>query len=422
MVPQMVFQANIAFNVVNVLVHSTGLYLLVTIYTRTQSTRRKPQALFIMNIALAELSSNAWLLLSNALGVANFKILHVSNSINDTHYGSNSLNDTHHGSKSICDWNAEVNAFYLGVFVNFMLSMFYITGDRLLYILCFVKYPIHWSLSKTKVLLMITWSICLVISCLFLLVKHIIGKHVLHVQIFIYIHILALLVLIYFLFALFTYVSICVVFMSSNSNHQFPRRNQVGTTDPSQVRRIAPPHRSVLRAVFKKSKLYVSFLLISFFLLLNVVPSLLRSVLYYTDYFSVTHEESLPFKMYVYISTALSDIADGIIYIFLQPNVRRLLMLKVRWCCPWLSDASRALEFCIEPETTAVQCDQEAATVPTALQKRSRGGNRSLRKPRASSCNLWKRTMVKTNTSEVKVQLLATIFRKAKVLVVQIYG
>ena len=83
-------------------------------------------------------------------------------------------------------------------------------------------------------------------------------------------------------------------------------------------------YTSWIGRVFKTTNFHIPFLLISTYLVLTVIPSITRSFLYLLGY-RVPYE----WTFFYLCSVRVSYTVDGIIYVFLQRRVRRLLWLKI---------------------------------------------------------------------------------------------
>ena len=114
------------------------------------------------------------------------------------------------------------------------------------------------------------------------------------------------------LFLLFAVVSYLIMFLKYIKS----RRSSMST------------HQSKF-FLFRTSKFYVSLLLITSFIILSVIPSLIMS--------SSPIDESLNNNyLYLEITSVLSDTVDGVIYVLLYAPVRTILKMKVisiyNWC------------------------------------------------------------------------------------------
>ena len=110
----------------------------------------------------------------------------------------------------------------------------------------------------------------------------------------------------------------------------------------SNKQRVARGHISAFQ-VFKRSRFYVSLLLIASFLLLMMVPLLVYALS------RITHHR-LPNSaaLYVDCSILLADTADAVIYVFLHRPVFQLLQRKGRSLAPQLLRETTAMSFLLE--------------------------------------------------------------------------
>ena len=61
---------------------------------------------------------------------------------------------------------------YTSFLLVYVLTLFYITADKLFSIVFNIKYPVYWNVRKTKYLLAITWCLALMVSLSFCCVIH----------------------------------------------------------------------------------------------------------------------------------------------------------------------------------------------------------------------------------------------------------
>jgi hypothetical protein len=311
-----IFVIILTFDIVNIVMHGMGTWLLACTYMRGQ---KSTQTLYLINLALSELIKNMVRLIWELIVVVSPAYFSHPTAFVYTHIFSVS-----------------------GVFYNYMLSMFYITGDRLLHIILNLRYPVYWSIGKTKRLLICTWVFCLTISTSLILVYHFIFKSAM-IKYEVYLDIIRLyipftLYIISLLFAIVTYTVMFLTFARSRSNT------------------IAP--QSSLFNIFINSRFFICVLLMTSFLLLTVIPNLIRLFAFAT---SITLSKQV--WLYIFLSTLLSDFIDAIVYIFLQPDVRKLLLIKLS--CGILRNVLGTRQHQVQPPPSvpmdsadAVVCDQ----------------------------------------------------------------
>ena len=293
-----IFVISVMFNILNIVMHGVGTWLLLCTYIRRQ---KSTQTLYLINLALAELIRNMLLLIWNSVVV---------------------VSSTYKVCLATECWYVYV-FLVSGVFYNYMVSMYYITGDRLLHIILNVKYPVYWSVGKTKRLSICTWVFCLTINTSLTLVYHFIYKSTMYKDILV-VYIPCALFIVYVLFAILTYTVMFLKFARS--------------------RRNTAPHSSLFN-IFINSRFFVSLLLISSFLLLTVIPTLIRSFMFLTG-----NRISKQIYLYVNVSARLSDFIDAIIYIFLQPDIRKLLLIKLS--CGLLRNTLNTRQLQLQPPSS----------------------------------------------------------------------
>ena len=209
--------------------------------------------------------------------------------------------------------HASITVAYFGEFVlntgmiyQCFMAMILLTADRLMCILLGIRYPMYWSSKKTLVTIMCTWLISLttiIAVCLYANTLHdhkSIGKLQRVIQI-----LWATFALSFLTFAIFSYAVMFQKFLLS--------RRSLTTSDTEPL--------SAWKT-FRKSKFFVCVMLVSSFLVLWVLPTVINTI---GSLPTALPERNSPILQYVLISVILSDTADGIIYVFLTPDVRNLL-------------------------------------------------------------------------------------------------
>ena len=291
-----ILSTRISLGVVNILMLGLGVYLLVNVYRK----QRRIQYLLLTNLASSELVKNAVLLVRNSL-----KIAYISS--------SSKTKASRLFTSFVC-----MDAVVAGLNYNYILAMLYLTADRILNIILNLKYPVYCTISKCSILLVVTWSLCLTGSLVYSLCVYLIGyreikKH--GVVGVINVHIPTGVYVIYVIFAIVVYVLIFVHF--ARSYRQFHRIQPPLTNTTTQTSNASS--QSTFVYIFKHSRFYVSIVIISSYLTIMVVPNLIRSGFTGSNF-------SKQFSLYYYTSSALSDTVDSMVYVFLQPKVRRLLL------------------------------------------------------------------------------------------------
>ena len=273
-------------NIVNITLHSLGLYVLVLAYKIGQNSN---QQLFLVNLSFAELFQNITRLVWYALTLS-WRISRSPTVATISNYIIGINNTT---------------AFYMTISALFLLTL-----DRLLSVLLGMRYRIHCTRGRTKTLLFSILIANLFIGLFIVLVIYLIGEVRIYGDIFIKIifYIITTLFVLFVIFAISSYAIIFHAFVTSR-------------------RETSTPQASLFR-IFRESHFINSLLLICNFLFLAVFPSLIVS------FSSINHINlTRKFHFYVNISYTLSDTADGIIYIFASPSVRNILSRKVASLC-----------------------------------------------------------------------------------------
>ena len=273
-------------NIINVFLHSTGIYLLCCLYKRC---RYKIQQLYLINLSIAECIMN----LFEALILFGI-FVPVSN-------------DTAQILDIFIDYVLIVQ--FTGIAIVIYCVMIYITLDRLLDISLNIEYPVYWDESKAKYLLILTWvlsAIYTLTTCLMYKFVEFDWKAVAYKYIFPTLE---------FSFVVLTIITYSYIF------HKFKKSRVIPTTSGSDMKQNVNAFTA-----FRNSKFFISVLLILTFLLFMVIPDLV-----YLFVGTVGGNKSPVLLTACWISYAISNLADACIYIFLQPDVKRHLWKKLHF-------------------------------------------------------------------------------------------
>lgn len=278
-----------ALQVLNVLIHAFGLYLLLCVFHDGNSN---VQLIYILNLCVSEL-------LINLIGVV---ILSVSFCF------AHSSHETIIVLQNVYQFLIVV--LETGILLVYYMCMFIITLDRLMEILLNIRYPIFWNEIRAKRLMICIWIVCLAIGITLstLTYTYRMSFETTFIQ-----YIYPTLDVSFLLLAALTYIFIFKKFKSS---------------------RVAPIrlHRASVQVikltviqVLKKSQFKVPILLITSFLLLMEVPNLV----FLFENVLLHQRKSQGFIAYSVISILISYLVDGYIYIFLQAKVKAKMKKKL---------------------------------------------------------------------------------------------
>ena len=275
-------------SILNVLLHTLGLYLLLTIYKNGKN--ETPQQLFLIHLTVCEILINFFGILRGVDDI-------ISESTNCGEIDSLLVN---------------VNEYvmilsFTGVSVVYYITMIYLTVDRLADILLNIKYHLYWDTRRTNVLMCITWIAGLLLSGIISLLYKFTGFEWENVF---YKYFLPILNFSFITISLVTYVCIFRIYKRTHDT----KWGQRGT------RRALSSWQ-----VFRRSRFYVSVLMILTFLVFMVIPDLS-----YLFLVVIRGDKTRDFLLLCcYISYGICNIIDAWIYIYLQAPVRRLLIRKL---------------------------------------------------------------------------------------------
>ena len=277
---------------INIILHLVGCYLLKNIYHNRKKT---VQQLYLIHLSTIEAMKNVCYLIGN-----------VSNIIYLSKYPIFSIKI----ARGISYYIMAITT--TGVYLSYFLAMTYLTVDRLLHVLLHMKYSMFWTINKARKLLIVTCIVNFGISATFALVYYFIRDDNIMVTIIENIFNIYVPTVLYTIFVILAVVSYIIMFLKFADSRRVTMQ-----TDPDA------PRQSLFR-IFLNSRFFVSIILVMSYLIFMIIPSLIRVFYYIAD----VHMPDILFE-YINISVTLSDTADGIIYIFMDRSVRKLLVKKV---------------------------------------------------------------------------------------------
>ena len=265
----------VTIEALNIILQIIGLKLLFSMYTRRGNDT---QRLFLFNLASSQL-------LWNVVAI-----------IKDTMMRSSGEVDLDKEDYHLRDC---IEIFFsTGIGYNVILAMFYFTGDRLLHFLLHAKYERYWSISKSKILILVTWLSNILLSFLLAglhnlkLLSEAIHKNMTR-------YFLLSIMCIYLIFSIIVY---CILF-------KLYRQSEKARLQKSSMSANASTYH-----IFKNTKFYIAVMIVATYLLLTVIPSMVFSI------WKLTHKENkLTVVMLIYSnSTRLSHTVDAVLYIYFK--------------------------------------------------------------------------------------------------------
>ena len=299
----------LSLDIANVLFQFFCCYLLRLIHKKENGS--STNQLFVLNLAFSELYANILLTLRDVFNI----FIELSDK-----------------KDLVRKWFWCLNIYFVtGVCYIYILAMFYITGDRLFHVLLHFKYHAYWNIEKAKKLIRGTWLVNIIISMgaalfTFLHCHHVIYE--INLSRILSVYVLSIFYSIFLIFAVVTYVCMFLKYATS-------RRESM--MNPTELRMSARKRRkkpSVVKRksftlfnLFIRSKFFTSIVLVLTYLVLTVIPSLVRTMFYLTGC-----KPHYAFSFWYYVSMRVSYTVDGIIYTFLQKKVIHLVKQRCRVC------------------------------------------------------------------------------------------
>ena len=277
-------------DVVNIMIHVLGLYLLLCLYKGRQKIS---QHLFLINLSISSLIKNT---LYAYFDITNIVMFHTSTK----HKFLENLYDYVY-----LTFGSVAHDYYL-------LSLFYLTCDRLMVTIFHVRYSSLWSLLKTKVLLTCTAFLLLTI---WLTTYNVLG--VVHNWNMTFVRsqtdkMIAVYIPTSFnlLFLFFATIAYYAMFSKFRTNRRISTSTHISSMD-----------------IFRRSRFHVAVLLLTSSLVLVVLPNLL-----FTISTTCTCEllKTDAFGYYFSISVTVSDGVDGLIYVMCYNPVTILFKRKFK--------------------------------------------------------------------------------------------
>lgn len=273
--------AYICLNSLNILIHGLGFFLLLVLYKKGHKTS---QRLYLLNLSFSELLQNFFRLLIHSIIL--HRLLHSLRGIGKIGHCIVYVTNT-------------------GVYYQCFFSVCLLTGDRLLSMR--TGYGKDWSLRRRINIIRLSWALNIMASVgifFYMYFFRIENNTAYSIDNIITIYIPTSLFIAFLVFAVFTYTIMFYKFFASN-----------------QI--IHQKSTSVLET-FRQSKFFISVIIVSTFLFLMVIPGLVATVMIIGG-----NPPHPMFVIYLNISVTLNDTTDGLIYVFLQPDVKRLFKEKL---------------------------------------------------------------------------------------------
>ena len=260
--------------------HILGSYLLIYQY---RNGVQNPQQLFLINLAATESIINFLKCLSSILYMASPTALYIQQCQPYVRtlrgYGFNSV---------------------------YYLTMIYLTFDKLFDIILNIKYPLYWNEKRTSNLLKVTWTITITTAITISIIYHYTGYDFLGI-------------LDMYVYPIFDFVFIIVAILTYGFIfHQYKETRMPPTQNTSN---IASPSAF---QVFVKSRFYIPVLLISTFVVFMAIPEMIHLSFVYME-----RKPGVTMKTTLKIFWSFSYLGDAIIYIWMKPSVKKLLMRKL---------------------------------------------------------------------------------------------
>lgn len=305
----------LVLNLLNVLFHSIGAYLLISMYT---ASTRKTQQIYLINLSISEC-------MINLLEMCRI----ICTLIPSTSSTLKQITEIRHYTLIVS---------FTGISVVYYFVMIYLTVHKLLEIELSIRYPLYWDERKAKYLLISTWIFAF-ISCATVSALHNIFDFQWQDPFFKYFY-----VPIEFAFIILALTTYGFIFFKYRQS-QLKMPGGMVTTQSYRRRRSTVE-------IFQQSRFSAVLLLIVTFLFFMVVPDIVY--LFVAILYDIKSEILLTA---CWISYAISNLVDAYIYIFMQHDVRHKLWTVLRSCCDHVNQRSlekTSITTQVEPEFKGV--------------------------------------------------------------------
>lgn len=277
----------ILIQVVNVLLHTGGLYLIASL---RKNGKANVQILLVMNLSISELMLNMTYIVMFALNIR-------------------FTAEPSHEILNVMKYTDIIS----GLCVNlvYYLTMIYISINKMLEVLMNLKYEVYCNKNNAKNLLFSTWLLAMIV-CTFAIISEIFLDFRHHTP----------------MTCFYTTLDIVFILIAITSHsyifYQY-RQSQNGPNFRKTLFR--KKYTQSLWRTFKGSRFYLSFFLITAFVVLTIIPKLIA-------FFVFPHLDNNRLKLVigimVGISYHISFMVNGFIYVFMHKSVKKILLKKFR--------------------------------------------------------------------------------------------
>lgn len=327
----------VTLETVNILLHMIGMCLLVSTLKRGQ---KNSQHFCLINLSATQILKNISFLVLNIFNIRlinyipklSMEKISQTMAIKDLKELTVWMNDM---KAIVWDVNRLTDASgyvvllaYTSFYWIYMFAMFHITADRLIAAAMNIQYKTLCTVRRTITVIACSWALLFVVPAVAISSVYYTYEHEERLRWWVnagfradisllvtLVYVPACLNIAFLLFAIISYLLMFIKYVRTE-------------------RKISPSKRSVFQ-MFRNSKFYVALLIITSFLLLVVIPSIVFFVL--TTF--TTNISSVP--LWLQICMRVSDTCDAVIYFFLYAPVQKLWMSLCGHCGP--SDQRRVV-------------------------------------------------------------------------------
>ena len=290
----------VIFYVVSIGLHSCGFYLLFTLY-RNSGEEQAQQTIFILNLSVVEI-------LGNVIQLATFVVIKVS-----PDYVPN-------------DPKTYLQIIIIFYGILYSLNLILMAVDQIFFIVSMAKHSACCTLKMTKAVLAVAWIVVVILYVTLLKSSSIsVPDFIMYLTITLDIVFIAAAAVFYLL----------VIHFFNKSNQNSNQIAYLAAEDP------------VYTETFCASRFCIPCLLVANFLILVAIPDLI--------YQSVVTPDMV--NNLVFFLVLLSHVVDGIIYIFLQTSIRRIL---------WRSSTAVRVRFSVndgDEEEDRIKLHEEVGSI-----------------------------------------------------------
>lgn len=192
------------------------------------------------------------------------------------------------------------------LYISYWFTMVVIIADRVLEIRINLLYFTHWNIRKASYLILMIWAFSTVLCSAVLVIYHTRGIHIMP----------------YFPSYVMVPLGICFIFISCISYTYIFKKFRESLISPQENPNYRPNQVSCFTA-FRKSRFFLTVLLISTYILFQLLPVIVFTIL--SERYWIGKKDQTYIRLYIAFSYNIAILIDNFVCIFLEPNVKKFV-------------------------------------------------------------------------------------------------